>query len=706
MQYYVFKSLSTKSTFVMKLTSTIFTISMLAVWPILLFAHDTLYICQPGETIQLEVSPFYVGYSWTPSASLDNPTIFNPVASPNTSTTYIVESITAFGLNLLVNPNFSDGNTGFSSAYPFVTTINTQGVYGVGPDPSAFNSVFFSPCEDHTGGNGNMMVIDGFPQANVEVWCQEVAVLPNTEYGFSTWVTSIFDPNPAQLQFSINGSQLGAIFSAGDEVCQWRQFYETWNSGNASTAEICIINQNTDPNGNDFALDDFAFFELGEIVMDTITVIVENTEVTVIDTAICEGMSIEFQGTQIGANTSETFVLSSINGCDSTIIYNVGILDTIYEFFTIDTLCPGEILDFLGNTISTDTVICTTIPLSATCDSTYCITVSYLTESAIALDTQQPSCNGFSDGSLSAEVQAGLPPYSFNWSNGINTSEISDLSAGSYTLTVTDSKACQAISTIELGEPGPLIPNITSDSQICNEEENGVLFLNAEGGTPNYEYSIDGGQQFVLIPSIQNLRIDTYEVLVQDANGCEAVQQVEIPQPEVVSLFVPQLSTFQLGDTQYASISDNASTTLSYQWMPEDGLTCPTCPSTIIQPLRNTTYTITAVDEFGCSVEATLSVQVNRKLNVYIPNAFSPNGDQINDTFEIFVGQGVTAIRTLQIFDRWGNHLFNSSLESNFAWDGQFRGEPAAQGIYTYFTEVEYLDGSSMRFEGEVVLVR
>ena len=96
-------------------------------------------------------------------------------------------------------------------------------------------------------------------------------------YAFSTWLTSVNPSNPARLQFSINGTRLGGVFMAGADVCDWRQFYAVWNAASATEAEICIVNQNTNPQGNDFALDDFAFFEIPALTLDSTQVILLET---------------------------------------------------------------------------------------------------------------------------------------------------------------------------------------------------------------------------------------------------------------------------------------------------------------------------------------------------------------------------------------------------------------------------------------------
>jgi gliding motility-associated-like protein len=239
---------------------------------------DTLFICSPGQEVQLSTTPGQFAYEWSPSQSLDNRTVSNPIARPGGTTLYVVQTIgEATGVNLITNPDFTDGNVGVTSDYDFVSTIRTQGVYGVNTSAANLNGAFFDDCPDHTSGIGQMMVVDGSPVADEKVWCQTVMVEAGANYAFSTWLTSVNPNNPARLQFSINGTRLGGVFMAGATVCDWRQFYAVWNAASVTEAEICIVNQNTNPQGNDFALDDFAFFEIPALTLDSTLVILSET---------------------------------------------------------------------------------------------------------------------------------------------------------------------------------------------------------------------------------------------------------------------------------------------------------------------------------------------------------------------------------------------------------------------------------------------
>ncbi len=163
-------------------------------------------------------------------------------------------------VELVTNGDFSAGNSGFNSSYTFCNTANClfpETYYAVDVNPTFYHPNFTGV--DHTTGSGNFMIVNGSSIANVDVWCQTISVVPGTDYLFSTWVNTLNTTNPAKLQFSINGVNIGTIFSAPLWTGTWSQFFETWNSGANTSATICIVNQNTVTNGNDFGLDDISF---------------------------------------------------------------------------------------------------------------------------------------------------------------------------------------------------------------------------------------------------------------------------------------------------------------------------------------------------------------------------------------------------------------------------------------------------------------
>lgn len=670
---------------------------------------DTLYICQAGDPVDLLADTTYEAYRWSPLVQLDDPSIAQPTARPTQTTLYIVEGISSSGDNLIENGNFSLGNTAFSSQYVYSPAANpTQGVYGIFTSGRDLSPQFFANCRDHTSGNGNLMVVDGSPIANQEVWCQTVAVQPNTAYAFSTWVSTVLPSNPAQLQFSINGVPLGTPFSPPVNTCVWRQFYETWTSMNDVQAEICVVNQNTNPNGNDFALDDFSFVELGDTYQDSFLVIVENIPPTVIDTAVCSGTGFLYNGMLLEAGTNHSFQFISRRGCDSLVDVRVDLLDTLFEYVRVDTLCPGEVFDFYGNTISTDTLLCELISIGQSCDTVACLTAVYLTESAIDVATTMPRCFGDTNGQIELSVGAGLAPFTFAWSDGAQTPSREGLASGNYQVMVMDAKSCEVQLDMVLEEPPPLTVSGQGDSQFCDGMIFGQVEAMATGGTPPWMYQIAGGQAQV-DPLIQGLSPGRYELLVEDRNGCEEMVTVEVPPPFEPSLLIQGRAQAKLGERIRLTGLTNARGNLQYEWFPKDSLTCSDCQETEVLALETAHYTLRVTDDLGCQLTATFLLQVDRRVQVFIPNAFSPNGDGVNDTFVVYGGIGVERVEDFAIYDRWGNQLFYRSEcppnDPACGWKGESgKNDRMKAGVYVYTCTIRRVDGKQERYSGSVLL--
>lgn len=305
-------------------------------FPEINLGNDTI-LC-PGETLSLNLGSLQ-----------NNPTILweNGSASAtrtlNTAGTYFVE-VTYLANNIVVNGDFEQGNTGFSTDY----ILGTGGGWGLLTDPGTFaistSPSFvhnnFSFCQDHTGGGGNMMVVNGAGTPGTNVWCQTVPVEPNTEYEFSAWITNaLFELNVAQLQFTINGTPLGNDFTTSTQGCLWQQFFETWNSGTNTTAQICISNLNYINSGNDFAIDDISF---SPICVFTDTIVVEYNSFPTFSLPTeydeCEGMTIELDAENTGfiydwstgENTQSIEVTAS--GDYSVIVSDAGYCEETHDF--------------------------------------------------------------------------------------------------------------------------------------------------------------------------------------------------------------------------------------------------------------------------------------------------------------------------------------------------------------------------------------
>lgn len=286
-------------------------------------AGPDITICAPGQDVTLSgsiVSGPVGSVEWTPAAGLSDPTSLTPTVFVSTTTTFTMTGIgQGTDQNIIVNGDFSDGDTGFTSDYIVGTggpfgQLSDEGTYAVTTNSSLVHNNW-AACEDNTGG-GSMLAVNGATTANENIWCQTVAVEPNTTYEFSAWLASFISENPAILQFSINGDLIGNPLNAPVETCIWEQFFSVWESGANTSAEICITNQNTQGSGNDFGIDDISFGAVCQ-VSDEVTVFVNDPVAEVVPEATITCASGGFavlDGTGSTTGSDVTYLWTTTDG--------------------------------------------------------------------------------------------------------------------------------------------------------------------------------------------------------------------------------------------------------------------------------------------------------------------------------------------------------------------------------------------------------
>ncbi len=247
------------------------------------------------------ISGPYLGFYWSPSANLIDPTILDPwvLATPGETHELNVEVLS--GINLIVNGNFESGNSNFYSQYIYGSDV--AGKYLITNNPKEFYNGF-AACGDHTTGWGNMMVLDGSALPNQKVWCQEIEVTQNTTYAFSAWFQNVCATclwGEPIIDFRANGESLGIVQKSGDG-CIWEKFSSYWNSGNNLTAEFCLFTHELDPIGNDFAIDDI------EVLASCI--MTDEVEVKFDD------ISADFEFSSLTCDVSEVNLFSKPTGTD------------------------------------------------------------------------------------------------------------------------------------------------------------------------------------------------------------------------------------------------------------------------------------------------------------------------------------------------------------------------------------------------------
>ena len=145
-----------------------------------------------------------------------------------------------------------------------------------------------------------------------------------------------------------------------------------------------------------------------------------------------------------------------------------------------------------------------------------------------------------------------------------------------------------------------------------------------------------------------------------------------------------------------------------WQWLPDTRLSCNDCPTPVAGPFASTVYTVKVNTIYGCTASDDIAVKVLCEENtVYIPNAFTPDGDGKNDKFVIY---GIGVIKHLVIFDRYGKKVYERNnligRDTSTAWDGTLNGQPLPTGTFVYYAEMECSSGGPFMRKGTITLIR
>ena len=212
------------------------------------------------------------------------------------------------------------------------------------------------------------------------------------------------------------------------------------------------------------------------------------------------------------------------------------------------------------------------------------------------------SCATFADGGATVTANGGTTPYSYQWTNSATTASITGVTAGTYTVTITDNNGCSTTTNVTVGEPNPLAVNLAADSTVtCNGLANGGVTATASAGTAPYTYLWSTGATSA---SITQLSAATYSVTVTDINGCDISDAIIMTEPTVISATAAVDSNVTcngLADGG-ATVSVNGGTApYSYDWSNTDN-------TASIDGLAAGVYTVEVTDANGCTDQASISI--------------------------------------------------------------------------------------------------
>lgn len=599
----------------------------------------------------------------------------------------------------VVHIDFGRGSNAQGNAIPSAsigyTFLNSDcpndGYYTIRSSTNAcFGNTWHTVTQDHTPGdvNGYMMIVNATYQPGDFFVDTVRGLCANTTYELAAWVMNILlptacdgnssgiDPNLTFRIETTTGTVL-ATYNTGSipetAVPTWKQYGVFFTTTAASTEVVLRITNNAPGGcGNDILLDDITFRPCGPLVNASLSISGDTTA------EVCEG-------------DPTTFLLESAA--------STGYNDPVYQWQVSKN--GGPFRDIAGATsqqflrMPTDSGVYRyrlSMSESVNAVNNSCRVASN-TVAIIVNGLPQPGLSDTTKGCAETALQitaAGGEHYAWTGPNGFTAFDktimlpgLQAADAGQYRVLVTTIKGCSAEDTTELVVHPAVKAMVTGAASVC---EDVPVMLQASGGV-SYEWSPASGLSSAAIanPTARPSDTTTYRVTVYSEYGCSDTASATIniwKKPKASA--GPDKRILEGQSVSLEGIAEG--TNVIYFWTPSNSLDNSSAISPVARPVDNTTYTLHVVSQLGCGT-ATDDVFVRVYKEVKIPNAFSPNGDGINDEWRI-ENLHTYPEATLQVFNRHGQKVFESRGYSRL-WNGTYNGQPLPVGTYYYVIDLK-----------------
>ncbi|MFT5823783.1 MAG: gliding motility-associated-like protein [Crocinitomix sp.] len=460
---------------------------------------------------------------------------------------------------------------------------------------------------------------------------------------------------------------------------------------------------------------------------DEITLTGSGADTYVWDLGVTDGVSFAPAG--LGTITYTVIGSDDITGCENT-----ASIDILIEAIPIVTatasatdICQGESVTLTGGgtdtyiwdggatdgvaftpgTTGTIDFIVTGTDATSGCQNTATVSVTvHETPLVEANATTTEVCIGES------VTLTGSGADSYTWSGGIfDGVSFTPGALGSTTYTVTGTSAfgCTATATIDISviDCEPVSPDFIMKNPLCIGDCITIMDASTGGTIESWDWDFGGAVD----PSVST---DQNPVICVTTAGAYTVQltttsSTGATETAVQELIVNENPIMNAAADTIIDLSGAAvlvATTVStgsFTWTPDQYVDCPTCQFTSADPRESTTYTVTLIDDNGCSAVDTVMVLVNFVEGVGVPTGFSPNGDGYNDV--LFVKGLTLQAMHFVVYNRYGEAVFETT-QQGIGWDGTFKNKDENPGVFTWVLHYEYLNGNTGVQKGNTTLVR
>lgn len=440
--------------------------------------------------------------------------------------------------------------------------------------------------------------------------------------------------------------------------------------------------------------------------------------------------------TGLDAGLYTATLTDTLNGCSRTDILEVVTPPTLTATWHItDVTCdgqPGSITLNLPDTAAMDSALVITwaqpglfgpaldglspgiyvVTLADTlgCSRTDSLSVKLPPATMATWQVTNASCNNIADGQI-AWLQPDTAHMDIAWADpDLQGPAVAGLSAGSYAATLTDTTGCSHSYELTVTAPAALMDSISTTAAFCGEAV-GTAWVNSVSTSPGLMFDFGAGATTNSL--VDHLPAGSYTVTATDSAGCSAQIAFVINTAGDIAVYIDADTLLaENGAADLSCYTVPANSPATFQWLPTTGLADPTSATTACTVAFATWYSVQAISPEGCTaMDSVLVIPWSSNTtppappcaDVFLPNIFSPNGDELNDQLCLF---GTCIAETdWSILDRWGGSVFHARHVQD-CWDGTRDGRALPPGSYLYVLHVLRTNGEMIERTGTITLKR
>jgi len=257
------------------------------------------------------------------------------------------------------------------------------------------------------------------------------------------------------------------------------------------------------------------------------------------------------------------------------------------------------------------------------------------------------------------------------------------------------------VSSITIKEAPPIEYLVEPYDPLCSDDRGRIVMQRVQGGIQPVRYLLNSVENKSGI--FDNLSPGQYVATFIDAIGCEIKDTIIILPAAAFDVSVTNLIEVDKGASVLVNYTTTQGQIQNIRFDPNQDIS-QEGNALRIMGTQDRDYTITFIDSNGCEITHQIQVRIIDHEEFFIPNLFSPNQDNVNDTWQPTIGTSLE-VRQIAVYDRWGESVFSTS-DRNIGWNGLCRNKPCLPGVYVYMIQVKDKNGKTKTYSGDLTLVK